>query len=191
MSTITATLQAYQKQWRINRLGLWLFFVSETFMFGGLFVARMYLWGDTRPPLDQRLGIIITLILLISSYFMYRADTAIAYGDQKGLQNNLLITFVLGLLFLIGVVGFEWRGEVRPSDGTFGAVLFGMTGMHAFHVLTGLIFIAIVWLNARRGVYTKERHWGVEACAIYWHFVDMVWAFYYPALYLIGTVPGH
>ncbi len=189
MSTITGTLEAYQKQWRINRLGLWLFFISETFLFGGLFVARLYLWGDTRPPLDQKLGITITLILLISSYFMYRADTAIAYGDQKGLMNNLLVTFVLGLIFLIGVVGFEWRGEVRPSDGAFGAVLYGMTGMHAFHVFTGLIFIAIVWLNARKGLYTKERHWGVEACAIYWHFVDMVWAFYYPALYLLGTVP--
>ncbi len=189
MSTVTAAIESYQERWRTNRLGLWLFFLSESFMFAGLLAARLYLWGDYRPPLDQRLGVVITLILLISSYFMFRADTAIAHGDQKGLTSNLLITAFLGLVFLVGVVGFEWRGEVRPSDGAFGAVLFGMTGMHAFHVLTGIIFIMIVWANARRGLYTKERHWGVEACAIYWHFVDMVWAFYYPALYLLGTVP--
>jgi cytochrome c oxidase subunit 3 len=62
-----------------------------------------------------------------------------------------------------------------------------MTGIHALHVLTGLIFIAIVWNNGRRGHYTVERHWGVEACAIYWHYVDVVWVFFYPALYLIGS----
>ena len=61
-----------------------------------------------------------------------------------------------------------------------------MTGMHAFHVLTGLAFIFIAWNLGRKGHFSAERHWGVEACAIYWHFVDLVWIFFYPALYLIG-----
>ena len=63
-----------------------------------------------------------------------------------------------------------------------------MTGMHAFHVITGLLFLGIVWRNGQRGLYTAEKHWAVEAAAVYWHFVDVVWIFFYPALYLIGTL---
>jgi cytochrome c oxidase subunit 3 len=63
-----------------------------------------------------------------------------------------------------------------------------MTGIHAIHVLSGVIFILIVWNNGRRGHYSAEEHWGVEACAIYWHYVDVAWVFFYPALYLIGSV---
>jgi cytochrome c oxidase subunit 3 len=62
-----------------------------------------------------------------------------------------------------------------------------MTGFHAFHVLTGVIFLFIVYRNGRKGLYSAERHWPVEAAAVYWHFVDVVWMFFYPALYLIGA----
>lgn len=118
------------------------------------------------------------------------------YGDTKSFMNNTLITFFLGLGFLVGVVFVEWglarhEGLVPsfgdPAHGPMGAVFYMMTGMHAFHVLTGLIFLAVVWNNARKGVYTAEKHWGVEAAAVYWHFVDLVWIFFYPALYLVGT----
>jgi cytochrome c oxidase subunit 3 len=171
---------------------MWLFFVSETFMFLGLLVSRFYLWGDTRPDLDQGLGLLVTSVLLISSFFMYRAEAAIAHNDRPTFLNSLLITAVLGTAFLIGVVVFEWGGHIRPTDGAFGAVLYGMTGMHAFHVLTGIIFILIIWNNGRKGHFSAERHWAVEACAIYWHYVDVVWIFFYPALYLMGTVVhGH
>ena len=64
-------------------MGLWLFFVSEAFMFGGLLASRFYLWGNTRPDLDQTLGLIVTSILLISSFFMNRAESAIAHDDRK------------------------------------------------------------------------------------------------------------
>ena len=100
----------------------------------------------------------------------------------------MLVTASLGVVFLIGVVGFEWQGHIRPQDGAFGAVLYGMTGMHALHVLSGIVFILIVWNNGRNGHYNNERHWGVEACAIYWHYVDLVWVFFYPAIYLMGKV---
>jgi len=189
MNAVTSSLvEAYQEQLRNNRLGLWLFFVSEAFMFGGLFIARFYLWGNTRPELDQTLGLIITVVLLISSFFMNRAETAIKHDDRPEFLRNLMITAVLGLIFLIGVVGFEWTGHIRPSDGAYGAILYGMTGMHALHVVSGIVFILIVWNVGRKGGYSGERHWGVEACAIWWHYVDLVWVFFYPAIYLMGTV---
>jgi cytochrome c oxidase subunit 3 len=190
MSALTSTLANYRYQLRSNRLGLWLFFVSEAFMFGGLLVARYYLWGNTRPGLDQALGLAITAILLLSSFFMNRAETAIAHDDRRTFLVSLMVTATLGVIFLVGVVGFEWGGHIKPSDGAYGAVLYGMTGMHALHVLSGVIFILIVWNNGRKGRFSAERHWGVEACAVYWHYVDLVWVFFYPALYLIGS-PVH
>jgi len=188
MSAVTSALADYRFRLRNNRLGLWLFFASEAFMFGGLLVARFYLWGNTRPHLDQWLGLTITSILLLSSFFMNRAETAIAHDDRRTFLESLIATGLLGITFLIGVVGFEWGGHIRPSDGAYGAVLYGMTGMHALHVLSGVIFILIVWNNGRKGRYSADQHWGVEACAIYWHYVDLVWVFFYPALYLMGSV---
>ncbi len=185
---------SYARRLRLNRWGLWMFLVSESFMFAGLFAARFYLWGNTRPELDQTLGLVLTSILLVSSFFMNRAEVAISQGHRKEFLRSLLVTFFLGAAFLVGVVGFEWGlflpegPHIRPSDGAFGAVLYGMTGMHAFHVLTGLIFILVVWNLGRKGGFSPERYWGVEACAVYWHFVDLVWVFFYPALYLIGEV---
>jgi cytochrome c oxidase subunit 3 len=186
--TPAQTLAQYRRQVRNNRLGLWLFLISEVFMFGGLLAARFFLWGGSRPELDQNLGALVTFILLASSYFMYRAETAIVYDDRKNFLNSLLVAAALGLVFLAGVVGFEWQGELRPWDGVFGAVFFGMTGIHALHVLSGIVFILVVWSNGRKGHYSAQRHWGVEACAVWWHYVDLIWVFYYPALYLMGKV---
>lgn len=205
MATVAshAAQPAAHNRLKFNRLGLWLFLVTEVFMFGGFLVVRFHLWGDTRPNLDQTLGFIITTVLLISSFFMNRAEVAIAHDDRRNFLVGLLITGVLGAVFLLGVVIFEWgvipvqppwlEGEahhVRPSDGVFGAVLYGMTGMHALHVLTGVIIIFVVYWQGRAGGYSSHNHWGVEFCAIYWHFVDVVWVFFYPALYLIGVVAG-
>jgi cytochrome c oxidase subunit 3 len=184
----TETLAVYQTRTRANRVGLWLFFVSETFMFGGLLASRFYLWGSTRPDLDQTLGLIVTSILLLSSFFMNRAETSMAHDDRKTFLSSTLITAALGLVFLVGVVFFEWQGHIKPWDGVYGAVLFGMTGLHALHVFSGVILLLIIWNLGRKGHFSAERHWGVEAVAIYWHFVDVVWVFFYPALYLIGTV---
>ena len=191
MANITDYRSEYKYKLGTNRLGLWLFLVSDAFFFGGLLVSRFYLMGYTRPHLEQSLGLIVTAVLLISSFFMNRAETAMAHGDQKTFLQGTLITLVLGVGFLIGVVGVEWQlAPFGPSDGAHGALFYMMTGMHAFHVLTGVIFLAIVYRNGRKGLYTAEKHWAVEACATYWHFIDVVWIFFYPALYLIGTVVG-
>ena len=182
--------EAYDYKAGTNRLGLWLFLISDTFVFAGLMVMRVNLLGLSRPALNQVLGLAVTAVLLISSYFMNRGETLIHNGDRKGFLTNTAVTFVLGLGFLLGVVLVEWRLAIEegltPSSGPAGAAFFMMTGMHAFHVFTGLILLAIVWINGRRGLYDVQSY-PVEAAAVYWHFVDVVWIFFYPALYLIGT----
>ena len=183
----TESLSDYRYKSGTNRIGLWLFLVSDTFVFAGLLVSRYYLFNGIRPELNQILGLVITTMLLASSFFMNRAEMAMAYGDTKAFFRSTMITLVLGTLFLIGVVGVEWQiVPFNPGDSAMASVFFTMTGFHAFHVLTGLFFLGIVYRNARKGLYSKERYWPVEAAAVYWHFVDVVWVFYYPALYLIG-----
>jgi cytochrome c oxidase subunit 3 len=171
-----------------NRLGLWLFIVSDSFLFGGLLVARFYLLGTSeRPDVNQLLGLVVTSVLLISSFFMNRAEMAIAHGDRKAFLRGILVTLSLGLLFFIGVVGVEWpTAPFAPGDSATASLFYTMTGFHALHVLSGLVFLAVVYLNGRKGLYSREDHWAVEAAAVYWHFVDVVWIFFYPALYLIG-----
>jgi cytochrome c oxidase subunit III len=175
-----------------NRLGLWLFLLSDAFVFAGLLTTRINLLGLTRPHLNQLLGVGVTAVLLISSFFMNRGETAMVHGDKKGFITNALITFVLGLGFLFGVVAVEWPAAaaegLTASSSTAGAVFYMMTGMHAFHVFTGLIFLLVIINNARKDIYSEDKHWGVEAVTVYWHFVDLVWIFFYPALYLIGKL---
>lgn len=197
---------SWPDQLRANRLGLWMFMFSEVFLFAALLVARFALWYDPevgimRPELSQELGLITTAVLLVSSFYMNRAETAIGVGDRKRFLNGLMVTAVLGTIFFIGVVVMEWNifglegqlfgielfGHLKPADGVISGIFFAMTGMHALHVLSGIIFILIVWNNGRKGHFSPEKHWGVEACAIYWHYVDVVWVFFYPALYLMGT----
>lgn len=175
-----------------NRLGLWLFLVSDAFVFAGLLVTRFSLLGLTRPHLNQTLGLAVSLILLVSSFFANRAEVAAEKGDRKTLLASTMLTLLLGLGFLLGVVFVEWpaaaREGITPSSGVGGAVFYMMTGMHAFHVFTGLIFLAVIYRNARKNLYTPQKHWQVEAGVVYWHFVDVVWMFFYPALYLIGAL---
>lgn len=180
--------------WKLaaNRLGLWLFLVSDSFVFGGLLVSRFNLLGLTRPELNQFLGLVVTAVLLVSSFFMNRAETQMAMGNKKGFLISTALTFILGLGFLVGVVFVEWPSAaaegLTASSGAAGGIFYMMTGMHAFHVFTGLVFLLVVMRNGIRGVYTQEKHWGVEAATVYWHFIDVVWIFFYPALYLIGRL---
>jgi cytochrome c oxidase subunit III len=184
----TTTLAEYKFKEGNNRLGLWLFIISDAFVFIGLLVARFNLLGfDYHPDVNQIIGIVITSMLLFSSYFMFRAETMMAYGDTRGFVRNSLVTMILGAIFLVGVVGVEWQmAPAGPDGGAAWSLFYAMTGFHAFHVFTGLLLLFIVWRKARLGKYSAERHWGVEAAAVYWHFVDVVWFFFYVALYLIG-----
>jgi len=182
---------SYEYKTATNRLGLWLFLLSDGFVFAGLLVMRFNLLGMTRPHLDQTLGLVVTAVLLISSFFMNRAETAMKHGDRTGFVRNIVITLILGIAFIAGVLGVEWpraiEEGVAPSLNTYGAAFFMMTGMHALHVLTGVIFLFVVLRNGRKGLYDKKDY-PIEAAAVYWHFVDLVWIFFYPALYLIGRL---
>lgn len=187
MSVHQATGTRYSRL-AINRLGLWFFILTEAMVFVALLAARFALQGTFRPDeLNQTIGLVITSLLLISSLTAYRAEASIAQGDRAGFLRNTLATVVLGVIFLAGVA-IEWSQALVhfPPQGGFGTVFFSMTGMHAFHVLTGIIALALLYGAGRRGSYSAEDHWGVEAVIKYWHFVDVVWVFFYPALYLVS-----
>ncbi len=190
MSAETIAHSSSRRQ-AMNRLGLWLFLVSDAFTFGGILVSRFYLWGNTRPELNQQLGFLVTLILLASSFFANRSEVAMQFGDVKNFRRFAWATFGLGALFVLGVLFVEWPlagSHIPAGKDVYGAIFFLMTGMHAFHVLSGLLFLGLVIRKAGMGLYSAEKHWGVEAAVVYWHFVDVVWIFYYPALYLIGNL---
>jgi len=191
----TLDRHSYQYKLTTSRIGLWLFLLSDAFIFGGLFVSRFNLLGLTALPLSsdsQYIALTITSVLLLSSFFMNRAEVSMEHSDRKGFIFGISITIALGLIFLAGVIFVEWPSAisigVTPSSNAAGAIFFIMTGMHAFHVLTGVIFLSIVLRNGLRGLYSPEKHWAVESATTYWHFVDVVWLFFYPALYLIGKL---
>jgi cytochrome c oxidase subunit 3 len=188
MGTEVMSLNDYRQKTVTNRIGLWLFIISDAFVFMGLLVSRFFLLGtEIRPEVNQVVGLVVTGILLFSSFFMNRAETAIEFGDQKAFLRNTLITIILGTLFFIGVVGVEWQiTPFGPSENVVWSIFYVMTGFHALHVLSGLVILVVIYLNGRKGLYTEERNFPVEAAAVYWHFVDVVWIFFYPALYLIG-----
>ena len=182
----------YEHKLTSNRFGLWLFILSDAFLFAGLLTARFNLMGLTRLHLDQNLGLIVTAVLLVSSFFMNRAETQMKLGNNKGFLLNTAITTLLGIGFLLGVVAIEWPSAahegITASANAGSAIFYMMTGMHAFHVVTGIIFLLIVLRNGMKGLYTPEKHWAVEAATVYWHFIDLVWIFFYPALYLVGKL---
>ncbi len=172
----------------INRVGLWLFLLSESFLFVAILTSRYYLQGLTvNEDVNQLLGLGITIVLLGSSLSAYRGEMCAAHGDTKGAARNLAITIGLGLLFVVGV-GLEWREAFAhfPPNTAFGTLFFTMTGIHAFHVTTGLLALGVVYGMVRRRRFTAGNHWGVEGVVKYWHFVDVAWVFIYPTLYLVN-----
>ena len=105
----------YAAQLRMNRLGMWLFFISEAFLFGALLATRFYLWGaDTRPELDQTIGLIVTSVLLMSSISMRLAETAMERGNRRMFSIFILITAFLGTIFLGGVMVFGEGASAAP-----------------------------------------------------------------------------
>ncbi len=172
---------------QINRMGLWFFIISEAFMFLALHFYRFLALGTYKPEgVNVILGLFLTAILLASSVFASQAEKAIARGDQKGLERNLLITMGLGLFFVLMVV-YEWSVAFAhfPPSTPFGSIFFFRTGTHVLHLLSGIVILARVYLAARRGAYSAESHWGVTAGVLYWHFVDVVWLSVFLSLYVL------
>ncbi|MGE0056631.1 MAG: heme-copper oxidase subunit III [Dehalococcoidia bacterium] len=177
---------ATHNRYAMNSVGLWLFFISECFLFAALFAGRFYLAGTDRPEhLNQDLGLAITAVLLASSFTAYLAETAMSSGKRGLCALFVLLTILLGVVFFAGVV-IEWSEAEFSQSEPYGTAFFSMTGLHASHVLSGVGILSLLLLQLVRGRFTAEDHWGVEASIKYWHFVDVVWMFFYPALYLIG-----
>ncbi len=181
-------IHAAHNRLAINRLGLWLFILSESFLFAALLSSRYFLQGVHRPgEVNQPLGFAISIILLLSSLTAYRGEMAATFGDQKRFRQNILFTVGLACLFLVGV-GIEWKEAFHffpPSSG-FGTLFFTLTGVHAFHVFTGMLALLVVFFLGRDGRFTKGNSWAAEGVVKYWHFVDVAWVFIYPTLYLVS-----
>ncbi len=172
---------------RANKLGLWIFLASEAFLFSAVISSRFYMVGTRRPEeLNQALGLAITSILLVSSLFANRAECSIANGDRKRFMRNTAATIGLGAVFLVGVaLEFKEGLEFFPPSTAYGSAFFTLIGLHAFHVLTGILALLVVlWLGSK-GRFSAENYWGVEGAVKYWHFVDVAWVFIFPTLYLL------
>jgi cytochrome c oxidase subunit 3 len=178
-------------------LGMVLFIASEVMFFGGLFGAYFTLrtaapeWPPPgTPPLEDWYALILTAVLVSSSVTMQIGVFAIRRGDQRALVRWLLISLVLGLLFLAGQA-YEYRMLISEgltlSSGVFGSTFFTLTGFHGAHVAGGAAFILVVLLRARSGQFTSRYHDTVEMCSYYWHFVDVVWLGLVSTIYLLSA----
>ncbi|HXH52310.1 MAG TPA: cytochrome c oxidase subunit 3 [Sphingomicrobium sp.] len=127
-----------------------------------------------------------TLILLCSGTTVTWAHHSLIHGDREGLKKGLLLTILLGLLFT-GIQAYEYMEAPFAFKGTiYGATFFMATGFHGFHVIVGTIFLTVCLIRAHKGHFTPRQHFGFEAAAWYWHFVDVVWLFLFVSIYVWG-----
>lgn len=188
-----------------RKLGMWLFLISEIFFFTGLIGAGMALrvrapfWpqpGTTEFPLNILLTAVNTFILIASSFTMAESVHAAIVGNQRRLKGFLAATLALGATF-VSIQVFEyirlfaegltpWVNTVRPELGLFGTAFYTQTGFHGAHVSGGVIGLAYLTYRASKGAYGKDNFETVEIVGLYWHFVDIVWIFLFPIMYLIG-----
>lgn len=174
-------------QLRMKRAGLWLFFASEAVLFGIIGTSRYYLDGIAADELNQTLGLTITAILIASSATAFVAVTALR-EDRRGLFiAGMIATIVLGVLFVAGVV-YEWSTVHFQKEEIFGTLFFAMTGLHASHVVSGLGLLALALVHGLRGKYDRNDMWPVVVAVMWWEFVDVVWVFFYPTLYLVQGI---
>jgi cytochrome c oxidase subunit 3 len=197
-----------EQQAEATTLGMWVFLVTEVLFFGGLFLV--YTVYRTWYPdafvaasheLDVTLGTINTAVLITSSLTMALAVRAAQLGERRTLMMFLVLTMLLGGVFL-GIKSVEYyhkfvehhvpgpsfqfeKEHVRHAQ-IFFSLYFMMTGLHALHMVIGFGIMAVMLWWAWRGTITKEYYSPIEISGLYWHFVDIVWIFLFPLLYLIG-----
>ena len=183
----------------------WAYFDASLFAGEPLQAARMAATGGVWPPapiVDQvvqhtpifdpwHLPLLNTLILLTSGTTVTWAHHALLHNDRKGLKWGLILTIILGIIFTC-VQAWEYGHALfafdRENGGTiYGSTFFMATGFHGFHVLVGTIFLIICLFRAMKGHFTPKQHFGFEAAAWYWHFVDVVWLFLFAAVYIWGS----
>lgn len=191
-------------------LGMWGFLITEILFFGGLITSyivlrglypNVFLYGSHH--LDWKLGGLNTLVLLCSSLTMAFAVHASSEGKRDASFRYLILTILFGTVFL-GIKYIEYKAKVDhhliPGSASFTFdpthvdpghaqifffMYFAMTGVHALHMIVGIGLVAWIARNVRKGTYTTEYYSPVEITGLYWHFVDIVWIFLYPLLYLV------
>jgi cytochrome c oxidase subunit III len=178
-------------------LGMVLFIASEVMFFGGLFGAYFTIrtaapeWPPPgTPELGKLYALGLTAVLVSSSVTMQFGVFAIRRNDQRALGRWLLVTLLLGAIFLAGQAN-EYHKLINEGmtlrSGVFGSTFFTLTGFHGAHVFGGAVFILIVFLRNRTGQFTARYHDTVEMSSYYWHFVDVVWIGLVTTIYLLGT----
>lgn len=177
-----------------SKVGMWLFLASEVMMFSGLIGSYLALRSANpemlteAASLNKNLGALNTFILITSSVSMVLAVSASKRGEQGRMRMFLLGTILLGFVFL-GIKSVEYADKFQhghyPSTNLFFAFYFIMTGLHALHVITGLVVLIGIYLLSFRGRYTATHNDTVDSAGLYWHFVDIVWIFLFPLLYLV------
>jgi cytochrome c oxidase subunit 3 len=186
-----------------RKLGMWLFIMSDSLTFSALLIAYAYMRSSNVWPTPFKFSpsivfsSIMTLVLLSSSLTMVMAVGASAKKKASTARKWIIATAVLGATFIVlhaiewqhliheGLTPFqvpaEWAEKWPGASPLFGATFFGITGMHMFHVLTGCIYLLVVAARVK-----KLNHEDVEISGLYWHFVDLVWMFVFPLIYLLS-----
>ncbi len=189
------------------RYGMILFIASEVMFFAAFFwaffdaslfpgelkqVARTEATGGVWPPVGTEvfdafhLPLLNTMILLLSGCTVTWAHHALIHGDRSGLLQGLALTVLLGLLFT-GVQAYEYsHAAFGFTDGIYASTFYMATGFHGFHVIVGTIFLIVCLFRAYAGHFKPDHHFGFEAAAWYWHFVDVVWLFLFICVYWWG-----
>ncbi len=203
-----------EQQKEAGTIGMWIFLLTEIMFFGGLFLAYT-IYRATYPDgffqgshlLSVPLGGLNTVVLIVSSLTMAMAVYYSQLGDRKKLVGFLVLTLLLGLVFLV-VKYFEYKEKIDhhlfPAMGFYNPdpshllpqyhqhvrvflwIYFAMTGLHALHMIVGAGILLTLIIMAYRGKFTKEYNSPIEISGLYWHFVDIVWIFLFPLLYLTG-----
>ncbi|WP_310621090.1 cytochrome c oxidase subunit 3 [Flexibacterium corallicola] len=170
----------------------WAFFDASLFAGEAGQFSRVEHTGGVWPPQGietfdpWHLPLLNTLILLLSGTTVTWAHHALIHGDRKGLKWGLISTVVLGVLFS-ALQAYEYSHAAFGFSGNiYGATFFMATGFHGFHVLVGTIFLFVCLMRAMAGHFSSSKHFGFEAAAWYWHFVDVVWIFLFVAVYIWG-----
>ena len=185
-----------------HRYGMILFIASEVMFFvawfwaffdASLFPSTAEVVGGVWPPKDIHvlnpfeLPLLNTLILLCSGTTVTWAHHALIHGDRDGLKKGLWCTILLGLLFS-SIQAYEYiHAPFAFAGNIYGATFFMATGFHGLHVIIGTIFLSVCLFRAYKGDFTPKQHFGFEAAAWYWHFVDVVWLFLFISIYVWGS----
>ena len=177
-----------------GKLGMWLFLASEVMFFTGLIGAYIILrmshpaWPGAAGHLSVPMGTINTLVLICSSTTIVLALAASERGAMSAVRGWLLATILLGSCFLV-IKGFEYAAKLThhiiPSTNIFWACYYTLTAFHGLHVLGGIVFNLVVLSRTASDRAWREHRRRLELAGLYWHFVDIVWIFLFPLLYLL------